>query len=134
MLVAVDHITITHRIRRDLGDLSGLMDSLQTHGLINPVMVTRGFQLIAGHRRLESARRLGWETIEVIVVDRPSDVAQLEIEIEENLHRRDLTEAELAAARARLERLRHPGFFRRLWQKITAWRGRLFSRRRPADS
>lgn len=133
MRIAVDRITIQHRIRRDLGDLGGLMDSLQTHGLINPVMVTRSFQLIAGHRRLESARRLGWETIEAVVVDRSGDVERLELEIEENLHRRDLTAEELAAARARLERLRNPGFFRRLWGRITALWGRLFSRRRHAD-
>jgi hypothetical protein len=39
----------------------------------------------------------------------------LELELEENLHRLDFTPLELEQARARIEKLRNPGFIRRLW-------------------
>ena len=98
-----------------LGDLQSLMDSLDVRGLMNPVTVNSDYELIAGHRRLESARRLGWEMIEVQVVEAPDELSMLELELEENLHRLDFTAIELSQARERIEKLRNPGFLRRIW-------------------
>jgi len=39
----------------------------------------------------------------------------LELELEENLHRLDFTDLELSQARVRIEKLRNPGFVRRIW-------------------
>ena len=101
-----------------LGDLQSLMDSLDTRGLMNPVTVNSAYELIAGHRRLESARRLGWDMIEVRVVEARDELGMLELELEENLHRLDFTALELAQARARIEKLRHPGVLRRIWLSL----------------
>jgi len=105
----------------DLGDLQSLMDSLDARGLMNPVTVTSNYDLIAGHRRLESARRLGWEMIEVRVVDAQGELDMLELELEENLHRLDFTDLELSQARARIEQLRNPVFLRRIWMAFVRW-------------
>jgi ParB/Sulfiredoxin domain len=75
-LVEIGRITVGVRRRDDLGDLTGLMDSLRRVSLIHPIVVADDYTLIAGHRRLEAAKQLGWQTIE------------------ENLHRKDLTPAE----------------------------------------
>jgi ParB family chromosome partitioning protein len=115
MKIALEQITIKKRVRMQLGDLQSLMDSLDVRGLMNPVTVNSDYELIAGHRRLESARRLGWEMIEVQVVEAPDELGMLELELEENLHRLDFTAIELSQARERIEKLRNPGFLRRIW-------------------
>lgn len=118
MLLKIEDIKVKKRIRRDLGDLGPLMDSLRDHGLMNPVAVNRRHELIAGRRRLESARRLGWEYIEATVMEPAGELGMLELEVEENVLRRDFTAEELARASRELEKLRNPGFFRRLWLRI----------------
>jgi ParB family chromosome partitioning protein len=115
MEIPLAQISIQKRVRMQLGDLQSLMDSLDTRGLMNPVTVNSNYELIAGHRRLESARRLGWEMIEVRVLDARDELDMLDLELEENLHRLDFTDLELSQARARIEKLRNPGFFRRIW-------------------
>jgi ParB family chromosome partitioning protein len=115
MKIPLDQVSVQKRVRMQLGDLQSLMDSLDTRGLMNPVTVNSNYELIAGHRRLESARRLGWEMIEVRVLDARDELGMLELELEENLHRLDFTDLELSQARARIEKLRSPGFFRCIW-------------------
>ncbi|MDR3335725.1 MAG: chromosome partitioning protein ParB, partial [Treponema sp.] len=61
---------------------------------------------------------LGWRTINAVIVDAPEKLVKLELEIEENVQRRDFTGEELAKATKQLYRLRNPGFFRRLWNAI----------------
>jgi len=118
MLLQLCDIKIKKRIRKDLGDLQPLMESLRSHGLMNPVVVNSRLELIAGHRRLESARRLGWEQIEATVMEKTGELPMLELEIEENVQRRDFSDEELSEALKRLEKLRHPGFFRRIWHRL----------------
>lgn len=118
MQLPLDQIKVKKRVRTQLGDLQPLMDSLDAHGLMNPVTVNSRYELIAGHRRLESARRLGWDMLEVRIVDARDELGMLELELEENLHRLDFTTLELAQARARIEKLRNPGLLRRIWRVL----------------
>ena len=120
MQVPIGEVVVKRRIRSDLGNLDELMASLHTHGQLSPILITRDSQLVAGHRRLESARRLGWLTINAVVLERADAVDRLEIEIEENVQRKQLTAEELAEALARLERLKNPGWLRRLWRWLVA--------------
>ena len=94
--VRIDEIHVKKRIRKNLGELTPLMNSMKVHGLLNPIILTEKKELIAGERRLESARRLGWKTIPAIILDETTNLKNLELEIEENLHRRNLTRDELA--------------------------------------
>ena len=128
MKVRLHDITVRSRIRRDLGDIPSLMESLRTHGLLNPVVISPENELIAGFRRYESARRLGWDLIDAVVLDRDSELAKLEIEIEENVQRKDLTPDELAEAYERMEKLRNPGFLHRMWRALLLFLRRLFGR------
>lgn len=128
MLVDINQIQVSKRIRKDLGDLSPLMDSLRRYGLLNPITITKDYKLIAGQRRLESARQLGWTTIDAVVVDIKDPVARLEIELEENTQRSNFTELELLEGYKQLEKLRNPGFFRRIWNAIKAFFKKLFKK------
>lgn len=130
MQLPLDEIEVKKRIRSDLGDLSSLKDSMRKHGLLNPIVVNQKNELIAGHRRLESARELGWSAITVRVMDEQSAADALEIEIEENTHRKALNTDELGEAYNQLGHLRNPGPFRRLAYWIRDLFRRLFRRSR----
>ena len=118
MLVPLESIVIRKRIRRELGDISGLVESLKNHGQLTPIIINRRHDLIAGFRRLQAAKRLGWRSIEAVMIDRPTERQKLEVEIEENIQRLDLSPEELAEGMARLHKLRHPALFARIWAFI----------------
>jgi len=126
MVERIESIVIGKRVRKDLGDLESLKSSLAEFGLMNPIVINNHKELIAGHRRLEAAKVLGWETIKVLVVEESNKLRLLEWELEENLQRKDFTEAELQEAQKRLEQLRKKPFFPSLWSKIKAFFKKLF--------
>ncbi|MCQ2242484.1 ParB N-terminal domain-containing protein [Treponema sp.] len=115
MIVKIEDIKIKKRVRRDLGDLEALKDSLKQYGLMNPITLNYKYELIAGERRLEAAKSLGWERINAIVLDKNVDkVRQLEMELEENNQRKEFTDEELLEGYKRLERLRNPSILMRI--------------------
>jgi len=129
MELELSKIIIKKRVRKNLGDLASLMDSLKRHGLMNPVVINEKNELIAGHRRMEAAKRLGWKSIEVRIVDGRERADLVEMEIEENTQRKALTSDELAEAYLQLDRLRNPSILRRILNAIAAFFRRLFHRR-----
>lgn len=115
MLVQISDIKIKHRVRKDLGNLDDLKDSLRTYGLLNPITINSRYELIAGERRLQAAKAIGWTSINANVINNLSEVDELEMEIEENNQRKEFTEQELLEGYKRLEKLRNPGFFYRIF-------------------
>ena len=97
-----DQIQIGYRYRKDLGDLRLLAASIDEVGLMHPVVVTPGGRLIAGQRRLEACKLLGWSEIAVTVVDLLQAVRG---EAHENLIRKDLLPSEIVALKRALEPL-----------------------------
>jgi ParB family chromosome partitioning protein len=130
MQVRIEDIKVRKRVRKSLGDLTALMDSMRKYGLLQPIVVDPDYTLLAGYRRLEAAKQLGWKTIPVVVVNRTEEIDHLEIELEENIQRKDFTLDELSLGSARLDRLRNPGFFYRLWLKLIQWFRKIFRKRR----
>lgn len=114
MLVPIKTIKVKKRVRKDLGDIESLMESLSKYGLLTPVAINKKHELIAGGRRLEAAKRLGWEQIEVVVINKTDKLSLLEMELEENIQRSDFTDVELANGYAKLEKLRNPNIFKRM--------------------
>ena len=126
MQLPIEDIKIKKRIRKDLCDLTSLIDSLRSHGLMNPVVITKNNELIAGHRRIASAKVLGWKSIEVMVLDKISELEKLELEIEENVVRKDFSGDELEDAMARLKALKNPGILKRILNAIIRMINSLF--------
>lgn len=118
MLVNIDDIKVKKRVRKDLGDLAPLKDSLRTYGLMNPITINSKNQLIAGERRLEAAKEIGWTRINANVIDNLDEISQLELEIEENNQRKEFTQDELIEGYKRLDRLRNPTIFMRIWKAL----------------
>jgi ParB family chromosome partitioning protein len=130
MLISPETITVKKRIRKDLGDISGLMESLKTHGQLTPIIINRDYELIAGFRRLQAAKKLGWKSIEAVMIDKPTEQQKLEVEIEENVQRLDLSAEEIAEGMARLDKLRNPGLLARIWAVILRVLRSIFRKRR----
>ncbi len=95
--------------RESLGDLTELQESMAEHGLIQPLIVRKAgdeqLVIVAGHRRHEAARRLGWRRIEVIVRrDMPPDDVLAKMLVE-NGQRAGLDPIEEARALLRLKKM-----------------------------
>ncbi len=121
MQLKIDEIVVKKRIRRDLGDIESLARSIEKHGLMNPILVTDKKVLIAGERRLQAVKFLGWETVPVRIIEQPDKIESLELEIDENIFRKAFTTDEAGDAFEMLDRLNNPGFFR----KLINWLGAL---------
>ena len=119
MEVKIDDIKIDKRIRKNLGDLNPLIESMGKFGQLNSIVLTPDLHLIAGHRRLESARRLGWKYINAVLIETNGKADQLEIEIEENIQRSDFTQEELAYAYKKLAKLRRKNIFKRFFSWVS---------------
>lgn len=91
--IPLDSITVNReaRQRRELTGIAELADSINALGLINPVVVTRDLVLVAGERRLEACRTLGWTAITAQYVDEVPLAILHRLELEENTRRVDLT-------------------------------------------
>ncbi len=105
LLAAVDKIRRNPRQPRttiETDELQELAASIREHGVIQPLIVSRGpdpeeYTLIAGERRLEAAKLAGLERVPVLVRD-ASDQQRLELALIENLQREDLSPLETAEA------------------------------------
>ena len=92
------------RTNFDKEKLQELVDSIRENGIIQPLIVTKasnGYQLVAGERRLKSARILGMFRVPVIVRDM-NDMKKLELAVIENVQRSDLNVLEESDAYNRL--------------------------------
>ncbi|HAE21142.1 MAG TPA: chromosome partitioning protein ParB [Spirochaetaceae bacterium] len=128
MQVDISRIKLKKRLRKDLGEIEGLADSMARFGQLHPLVLTKRYVLVSGRRRLEAAKSLGWSTIEAIMLEGRSKAQLLELEIDENVYRSALTRDELEEGLAKLDRLRNPGFFARIWNAIRDFFARLFGR------
>jgi len=81
-------------------DIDSLADSIQEHGMIQPIVVRRQaerYQLVAGERRLRAAIKAGLAHVAVHIVD-VDDRQAAELAIVENLQRKDLNALEKGAS------------------------------------
>lgn len=96
LTIPVDSIVVGERRREELGDIAGLAEDIRQHGLLHPIIVDIEKNLIAGGRRLEAVKLLGWERVTVSMNELASEAERREIELAENLHRKDFTPYELS--------------------------------------
>lgn len=134
MQIQIKEIIVKNRIRKNLGDLSSLMESISKFGLMNPIVINSKKELIAGHRRLESCKRLGFETVQVRIITNEDPASKLEMEIDENLHRKNLSPEELADAYIQLDKLRRPPWWSKLWNAIKEFFSRFFKKKKHQDT
>ncbi|MCL2380755.1 MAG: ParB N-terminal domain-containing protein [Treponema sp.] len=127
MLVPIEDIKVKKRLRKEMGDIAALADSMRRFGQISPILITRKNFLVAGGRRLEAARSLGWRTINAIEVDISDELAKLEYELEENAQRLDFSAEEASEAARKIQQLKNPSLFRRLFNAVVRFFRKLFA-------
>ena len=81
-------------------EMQELTDSIKANGILQPLTVCDledgKFELIAGERRLRSAREAGLETVPVYILSVEADVEMMEYALIENIQRVDLNPIEEA--------------------------------------
>lgn len=90
----IAQIIVDERRRQDIGDIDELAASIERYGLLHPLVIDADHRLVAGGRRLLACLRLGWREIDVRMLGELNDSELREIELEENLRRKDLSEYE----------------------------------------
>ncbi|HZJ06862.1 MAG TPA: ParB N-terminal domain-containing protein [Nocardioidaceae bacterium] len=111
----IDSITVGVRHRKDPGELTALMKSIEEVGLLQPVTVTPDGVLICGWRRLEALRRLGRRTLSVWVRSGISDQLSHRLaQQDENEQRKPLSPVETARLYAEIKMLEQEEGLRRM--------------------
>lgn len=107
--VKLGEITVEDRAREDYGDLEELMESIKEKGVLQPITLALKddgtLKLLAGGRRYESSLRLGLPTVPAIIREGETEITELEIELIENVHRKDFTWVEKANLTDRIDQL-----------------------------
>lgn len=85
------------RQRKEMGEIEKMVQSIRTYGQLQPIVINRNNELIAGGRRL-AACMLGGMKARVCYKDTVDDLLMRELELEENVQRKALTPAEEALA------------------------------------
>ncbi len=88
------------RIYFDEEALQELSDSIKEHGVFQPIIVKKsikGYEIIAGERRVKASKKAGLETIPAIIRDF-TDEEMMQIALLENLQRENLSAIEEAKA------------------------------------
>ncbi len=96
----IDAGSMQPRTYFDPVSLSGLADSIRSHGVVQPLLVRRRgerYELIAGERRWRAAKLAGLSRVPIVVKEVP-DNDLLEIALIENIQREDLNPIEEAQA------------------------------------
>lgn len=93
-LLRLDHIELDpNQPRKNIGDISDLAASINEHGLIEPIVVQPAgsnlYRVIAGERRWHACKQVGLEVVPCMVRT-PTEQQTIEIQLIENLHRKDL--------------------------------------------
>jgi ParB family chromosome partitioning protein len=87
-------------LRTDNGPMNGLMLSIEDKGLLEPIIVRPSddeFEVVAGMRRYEACKKLGWRRIPAHVVEL-TDREAFEVSLLENIQRETLNPIEEARA------------------------------------
>jgi len=98
--IEIARIKIGPRFRQDLGSIEALAASISEVGLLHPVVLTKDGTLIAGKRRIEAAKTLGWTEIPATMIDLKEIVKG---EFAENVARKDFASSEAWAIAQAIE-------------------------------
>jgi len=107
--INISEIVIGNRYRKEVGDLESLKQSMSTVGQLQPVVLDGLRNLIAGFRRIEAAKQLGWTKISCTSISAMKDAKlALIAERDENTCREPLKLTEKYAIGRALEVLEKP--------------------------
>jgi len=101
-----EQIKVGERARKDYGDLNDLKNSIARNGLFHPLVVDDLGNLVAGGRRYEAVKELGWKLVPVRLLKDLGLLERLEVELEENLQRKELSWQEEIELKSRIDKVK----------------------------
>ena len=104
--IPLKSIIFPARQRKEYNDIDKLCISIQTYGILEPLVLTDDNTLLAGGRRYTAATQLGLTDVPFVRITGLTETQKEEIELEENIQRSDLTWQEKVCAIARIHKLR----------------------------
>lgn len=121
--VPVASIVVGDRARKVYSNIDTLAASITSLGLLHPIVVTADRELVAGGRRLEAVKAMGWSEVPVTVAESLSGLDEvLRAESDENTEREPLKPSEAADLAAKIEAVLAPMREAERREKITASR------------
>lgn len=127
MRVATATIDSAWRARQDEGDIAGLADSIARHGQLHPITVveagTGRFRLVSGARRLAACRMLQTSVL-ARCIEADNELAEVEVQIAENVSRKEFDRLELGRGLARQRELYERAHPESLSTRVTGGPGR----------
>lgn len=104
-VIPLEQIKVGERFREDLGNIEELAASIREKGLIQPISVNADFALLAGGRRYNACKLIGLEKVPVMIREGNDEVDAREVELIENIHRKEMSWQEKAKLVARIHTL-----------------------------
>ena len=99
----------------DNEEMNTLIESIQTQGILSPLIVrpmensTDEYEVVSGHRRLHAAVKAGLDTVPAFIYALDRDAAAIAV-VDSNLHRENILPSEKAFAyKMKLDALNHRG-------------------------
>ena len=99
----------------DNEEMNTLIESIQTQGILSPLIVrpmentTDEYEVVSGHRRLHAAQKAGLETVPALIHAIDRDTAAIAV-VDSNLHREHILPSEKAFAyKMKADALSHQG-------------------------
>ena len=100
---------------RDDAEMDALVESIQTQGILAPLVVRpmdgneKEYEVISGHRRLHACKKAGITTVPALIYSFDRDAATIAL-VDSNLHREHVLPSEKAFAyKLKMEALKHQG-------------------------
>lgn len=103
--VKLASIKVDQRFREDLGDIESLQESIAEKGVLQPITISSNMELLAGGRRYTACKALGLEEIPALIREDVDEIDAREIELLENVQRKDFTWQEQAKLTAHIYNL-----------------------------
>lgn len=100
---------------RDDAEMDALVESIQTQGILTPLVIRlmdgneKEYEVISGHRRLHACKKAGITTVPALIYSLDRDAAAIAL-VDSNLYRERVLPSEKAFAyKLKLEALKHQG-------------------------
>lgn len=115
-MLNINEIDFANRAREDLGDIQELAASIATLGLIQPLILTPRNRLMVGGRRLEALKLIGTTDLvegkHFIYHEEVPESRYREIELEENVRRKEMSWKEKVKMIAEIHQLKKNAFYK----------------------
>lgn len=112
--VSIEEVKIGDRFRKDYGDIEDLALDIDKNGIYHPPLVDQEMNLLSGGRRMAALKHLQRTKIQVLVHEVSGQLQAREIELLENIMRKDLSWIERAKLVREINRLyqeKNPDWF-----------------------